>query len=832
MKITVKLGHLWSYTSLTCIGIGLCLSFAGGALIAQQPTVAATELKVQNLLTQMTLDQKLKLVGGNGMFTYAIPEIGLPAIKMSDGPSGVRSWGPSNAYPVGMALAATWDPAIANREGVALGQDAKARGVNILLAPGVNIYRAPMNGRNFEYLGEDPYLSARMAVGCIDGVQSAGVAATVKHFVANNSEFDRHNTNSIIDERTLREIYLPAFEAAVKEAHVSAVMDSYNLVNGEHMTQNGVMNNDILKHEWKYDGLLMSDWNATYDGVAAACGGLDLEMPRGKFMTPETLGAAIKAGTLSQAVVDDHVRRILRLAVRYNIQNNQPAGAPYSPSAKNIAYDVAAESIVLLKNEHNLLPLDTSKTHRIAVLGPNSYPGVIGGGGSSYTIAFGASNLYTSLADGAGSNAQVTFSPGISTESEICAKTKFPGGLDQEMYSGTAFAGDPQRSHVSNLNLWAPTFKIGGEVNEHAKSYRWTGHYTADAAGDYLFLVAAHGRDSFTFFIDNKNVLAHNSSEGASPKSFTAHLNAGQTIAVQLDYIQRSKDLTASLGIIAVDQLVLPEAKKIAAAADAVIVYVGFNESYESEAIDRSWDLLPGQNELVEAAIAANPRTIVILNGGGGMNISAWVDRVPALLHTFYGGEEGGHALADVLLGTINPSGKLPVSFERQLADDSTFDTYYPGTGTVDVPYAEGIFVGYRHFDRSAVKPIFPFGYGLSYTSFDFSHLTIDATDPSNVVVAFDLRNTGDRPGDEVAQLYVGEVAPPLPRPVKELKSFQRVHLGAGQGQHIVLQLPTRAFSYWDTTRHGWKRDNGQFRIYVGDSSVAVPLQQTISLQP
>lgn len=428
-----------------------------------QTSAGEFERKVQSMLDKMTVEQKLKLVGGNGMYTFAIPETGLPAIKMSDDPSGVRSWGPSTAYPVGIALAATWDTAMASAVGASLAQDAKARSVNILLAPGVNLYRAPMNGRNFEYFGEDPFLASRIAVGYIAGIQSKGVAATVKHFDANNSEFDRHNINAIIDERTLHELYLPAFESAVREAHVSAVMDAYNLVNGQHATQNAALNNQILKADWHFDGLLMSDWEATYDGIAAANAGLDLEMPRAKAMAPATLAAAIQQGQLNLSTLDDHVRRILRLAVRYGLTGPQrPTPAPLvqdRPAARAIAYKEAAESIVLLRNERNLLPLFAAKLHRLALIGPNVIPAVTGGGGSSYTTAVASTNLHDALASAA-PNLQLVTSPGLLTEKQICSQTVFDDGIDQQQFASSGFTGSIKRTHLATLDQWQPTFRI------------------------------------------------------------------------------------------------------------------------------------------------------------------------------------------------------------------------------------------------------------------------------------------------------------------------------------------------------------------------------------
>ena len=788
----------------------------------------------------MTEEEKLKLIGGNGMETFAIPELGIPAIRMTDGPSGVRSWGPSTAYPAGIALAATWDPALAKREGQSLADDAKARGARILLGPGVNIYRAPMNGRNFEYFGEDPYLASRVAVGYIEGVQSHGVAATVKHFDANTSEFDRHNTNAVIDERTLHEIYLPAFEAAVKEGHVAAVMDSYNLVNGAHMTENAPMNLDILKHSWGFNGVLMSDWNATYDGVAAANAGLDLEMPRAKSMTPAAMTTALGKGTLSEAVLDDKVRRILTLVLRYGATDPGSAeanGHAYSEGAKKIAYRIAAEGTVLLKNDGGLLPLDSNRLHRIAVIGPNSWPPETGGGGSSYTTAFRSSDLYTSLCDVLGPKVEVDWSPGSKSETDIFSQTAFDeadgrAGLKQEMYNNASFTGLPQTSRIPHVNFWTPSFRIGGGTSLNPKTYRWTATFTAKTAGEYYVLVGAHGRDSYVLRFDGKIVLEHAQSEGTAPQYFRTHFSKGQHTVVEFDYVQRGQHLDAGLGIVAVDSIVLPEVKRLAERSDAVIVSLGFSPSYESEAFDRPWELLPGQNELVNAVAGVNRKIIVVLNAGGGVDVAQWIDHVPAFLHAWYGGEEGGHALADLLTGRVSPSGKLPITLERQLEDDGSYKSYYPKPATTDVHFSEGIFVGYRHFDHAGVKPLYPFGFGLSYTDFAFSDLHVTKDGAQAVKVSFLVRNSGSRSGDEVAQVYVGEQDAPVPRPVRELKAFRRVHLEPGKSSRVSLELGRRAFSYWDTTTHDWKLDNATFQIEVGDSEEALPLHGTVQLRP
>src|SRR6476659_5558395 len=378
---------------------------------------AEIERRADSLLNQMTLDEKLALLGGvDGFFIRDVPRLNLPRLKMADGPVGVRNFGPATAFAGGVTLTATWNPALAELVGTELGRDSRAKGVHFILAPGVNINRAPMNGRNFEYFCEDPYLASRIAVGYIKGVQSQGVSATVKHFMGNNSEFDRHNTDSIIDERTMREIYLPVFEAAVKEANVGAIMDSYNLVNGTHLSQHGFLNTDIAKNEWGFRGIMMSDWFSTYNGIEAANGGLDLEMPSGDFMNRETLLPAIQQGKVSVATIDDKVRRILRTAIRFGwLDRDQTvASIPrYNQQGRKVALEAARESLVLLKNERSLLPLDKARIKSVAIIGPDAYPAVPVGGGSGRVEPFVATSFLQGLSNYLGTAAQVYYARGI-----------------------------------------------------------------------------------------------------------------------------------------------------------------------------------------------------------------------------------------------------------------------------------------------------------------------------------------------------------------------------------------------------------------------------------
>src|SRR5208337_125952 len=409
------------------------------------------------------------------------PAIGLPRFKMSDGPVGVRTWGPTTAYTAGAALAASWDTDLARKIGEGLGRDARARSVNFLLGPGVNIARSPLAGRNFEYLSEDPFLNAALAVPYIEGVQSQGVIATVKHFALNNQEFNRHNASSDVDERTMREIYFPAFEAAVTRGRVDAVMDSYNLVNGVHATQNEFLNLKVLKGEWGFQGILMSDWDATYDGVAAANNGLDLEMPNARFMTAKVLLAAVKAGTVKESTIDDKVVRLLRTVLRYGFLDRpqfDPADSTYSVRDRLVTLDAARESLTLLKNDGRLLPLDPARVKTIAVIGPDAWPAVTGGGGSSQAQAFEPVSILTGVANQAGPDVHVLYARGLPSENELFNETRWKGSVKMETFAGREFAGLPEVASRQTVSDWkeAPW----GVDDPHPHSIRYSGAFQAE----------------------------------------------------------------------------------------------------------------------------------------------------------------------------------------------------------------------------------------------------------------------------------------------------------------------------------------------------------------
>lgn len=798
----------------------------------------AVEHRVDRLLARLSLADELRLIGGvDGFYTRALPSIGLPRLAMSDGPYGVRVFGRSAAYAGGVGLAASWDTGLARKVGASMGRDARARGVNFLLGPGVNIDRSPLDGRNMEYYGEDPFLAGRMAVGFIDGVQSQGVVATIKHFVANNSEYDRRHTDSIIDERTLHEIYLPAFEMAVKDAHVGAVMGSYNKVNGDYLTENAPISLDILKKQWGFKGIFMSDWGATHDGIKAFKAGLDLEMPTADYMTPKLLEPRLADGTLSRSVLDDKVRRILRTAVRFGFLD-RPQKDPLIPldsaASGQVALTSAREAMTLLKSDGHVLPLDLARIKRIAVIGPDAYPARATAGGSSHVDTWRSRSILGGIVRAAGDRAKVLYDPGLPTPKQVFVDTDFTtadghAGLQLQVFDNPAFKG-PAASDttVAHVDAWKP--ELWTASAQHHKTMRWRGRFVPPASGRYLVLAAAASEDAYTLYIDGKPLIAQPRREGQSPRYATLALTAGRPVSVRLDYRPDVSYDRMGLGIVAVDKLVSPMALKMARMADAAVVAVGFDKNSESEAFDRSFQLPWGQEALIEAVAAVNPRTIVTVTSGGAYATDGWLRHVPALLQNWYPGQEGGRAVADVLFGRYNPGGHLPISFDRRWQDDPTYRHYYPAPGSRAgrVRYGEGVFVGYRWYSThpDAPQPRFAFGYGLSYTRFRFGHLRVSprVTAAGGVHVSFDVTNVGKRAGAEVAQVYVSDPSARVERPAEELKGFRRVVLAPGQTRRIEMVLDRRALAYWDVHTHAWRVDPGRFRVRVGDASNHTPL--------
>ena len=620
------------------------------------------------LVQQMTLDEKISLIAGyqDGFHTAPVERLGIPEIRMADGPQGVRNNTKSTLFACGVAAAASWNPSLVREMGVALGQDSRARGVHILLGPGVNICRSPLCGRNFEYFGEDPFLAAETAVAYIEGVQSQGVMATVKHFALNNQEYNRHHVNSVADERTINEIYFPAFRAAVERAHVGSVMTSYNPVNGVHSAENAYLIGQTLRGKWNFQGFTMSDWTSTYTPLLMVQDGVDLEMPRAFCYTAETLKPLLERGVITEKQIDDKVCRILQTYIAFGFLDRPQLDSSIqedNPYSREVAYRLACESIVLLKND-GILPL--KKNRRIALSGPGAELIPCGGGSGA------VDPLYTvSLKEG--------------------------------------------------LQL------LGARFSEKA---------------------------------------------------------------------------------------------------DVEIVALGFDKTTEKENHDRTFALPEGQETFVEEALARGRKVILIVNAGGAVDLSRIEGRVSAILWAWYPGQEGGKALAEILYGKVNPSGRLPVSFPRALEDNPAQPYYAPsepynkrGHTVVPTTYAEGIFTGYRGYGETA--PLYPFGFGLGYTDFSYSELTVTPAG-DGFDVRLEVRNSGNRDGSETVQIYVHEENPCVPRPVRELKGFCKVSIPKGQARTVTVHLPREAFAYYDSDSHGWVVNPGAFTIEAGASAADI----------
>jgi beta-glucosidase len=736
-------------TSLVSIN-GLLAQEAVPANAPYKDVGLPADRRVADLLPRMTIEEKATMLSGSGWMESApIERLGIPAIKMADGPMGVRSWAGSSAitnsvnsgvakvqttsFPSGVDMAATWDTDLVQREGRAIAQEVKALGRDMILGPTVNINRVPLWGRNFEGYGEDPYLSGRMGVAYIKGVQGEGVIPSLKHFAANNEEFQRHRIDAHVDERTLHEIYLPAFEAAVRQAHVWTVMSAYNLLNGVHCAESAPLLTDILKKEFGFKGFVISDWGSTYSTAPTMNAGMDLEMPGGApmqawlatgqtqaagngagWLTADKVLAELKAGNITEATLNDNVSRILRVIFESGLFDHpHPGGGEVdTPEQRAVALQGATEGIVLLKNTDSLLPIDAGRIHSIAVIGPNAAVARTGGGGSSLVRPKYAIAPLDGIKERAGSKIDVTYALGVGMQGE--------------------------------------------------------------------------------------------------------------------DPAQDTPETRAKL---------LKEASDTAAKADVAVVVVGRYSKLEAESFDvKTMDLPAGQDELIEAVEKANPHTVVVLNTGDPVTMTKWIDKTPALLDIWYGGQEGGHALASILFGDANPSGKLPVSLPKKFEDSPAYG-HYPGEN-LKVDYAEGIYVGYRYYDTRNVEPLFPFGFGLSYATFEYSDLRVVHTRTFEGTAHWDgdhvqvkVRNTGTRAGAEVAQLYIHDGHSKIDRPVHELKGFQRVELKPGETKTVQFALDRAAFSYWSPEQKDWVAEPGTFEVQVGASSRDIRLRAPLELK-
>ncbi|MDQ6696471.1 MAG: glycoside hydrolase family 3 C-terminal domain-containing protein [Actinomycetota bacterium] len=788
--------------------------------------------RIEALVASLTTAEKASLTAGDDVWHLpAVGRLGIGRLKVSDGPSGVRGerigTRRSLSFPCGMAAGATWDADLMQRYGVALAQEARAKGVHVLLGPTVCIPRTPLAGRTFESFAEDPFLSARLTVAYVRGVQGEGVGCCVKHFACNDQEHERMTISAQVDERTLREIHLPSFEAAVREAGVWSIMSAYNKLNGTYCGEHPSLLGTVLKREWDFDGVVISDWFGTHSTTEAAIAGLDVEMPGPPQHLGARLAAAVDAGEVGAEVLDDHARRILRLADRTGLLAHEPAdGEPQDAEdigRRRLAREVAIAGTVLLRNEA-LLPLDAS-ARRVAVIGPNADVLETGGGGSSqvvpHRVVSFVDELSARLAD-----VEVVHEEGCRLDRGVpLIDARLLGdGLRVQYFANPAFDGDPAGEDTLGTGNFVALGDPMPGVPVRSCSLRARGTFRPDVSGTWQLGIANAGKARLLL---DGDVIVDNTDP--TPGSFFYGMGS-ETVAAPLDLeAGRDHDLVvemrcerlpiAGFRVVAARPEVLDameRAVSAAATADVAIVIVGSNSQWETEGSDRSdLHLVGEQEELIRRVLEANPRTVVVINAGAPVE-TRWATDAAALVMAWYPGEEGAAALADILTGVAEPGGRLPITFPERLEDSATHD-WYPGSGG-RVLYGEGVLVGYRHFDTNDVEPAYCFGHGLSYTSFDYGAPMAEIEDGQGTVTV-PVTNSGNRRGGEVVQLYVADLEASVARPRKELKAFAKVELDAGESRSVRLALDRRSFAFWDEASHDWVVEPGDFELHIGSSS-------------
>ncbi|MGW7412977.1 beta-glucosidase [Streptomyces sp. NPDC054863] len=822
--------------------------------MAGEPTTRNThddqvrEDVVSAALGKLDLDAKARLLAGQDMWSLpALPGIGLGSLVFSDGPIGVRGvrWtadDPSIALPSPTALAATWDPELARRAGRLLAQEARRKSVHVLLAPTVNLHRSPLGGRHFEAYSEDPYLTGAIGSGYVNGVQDGGVGTTVKHFVANDAETDRFTVDNVIAPRPLRELYLAPFEAIVENAHPWGIMCAYNSVNGTTMSEHHHLQNEVLRGEWGFDGAIVSDWMAARSTKGDIEGGLDVAMPGPQTVYGEALAGAVRAGDVEESVVDEAVRNVLRLAARVGILDGAPPVVPEPalPAAidgQALAREVAHRAFVLVRNEGGVLPLDPARTGTVALVGAAARDARVLGGGSATVFPERVVSPLDGLRDALPADA-LTFTLGADPSDELAVADR---GFELR-----AVCRDEAGNVVGEGSLpggqvqWIGDDLPEGATHENLHSIEVTGTFTPREDGGHVF--GTRGLGAYTLKVAGETLFdgVQRMSEGADPfEAFfgapqergRATLTEGVPVEVSLTHtLDRNTGAPIQAVMFSLTHLgpqrdadeLIAEAVAAARTADTAVVVVATTDRVESEGFDRKDLELPGrQNDLVHAVAAANPRTVVVVNSGSPVEMP-WREEVAAVLLTWFPGQEGGAALADVLLGAEEPGGRLPTTWPVSFADVPVTDVV-PVDG--ELPYAEGVFIGYRAWEKAGVAPAYAFGHGLGYTTWEYESVTVSGT-----TATVRVRNTGTRPGREVVQAYLAPVADTAERPGRWLAGFASVTAAAGEVVEVAIELPRRAFEIWDEAAGSWSLVKGSYEVQVGrsiaDRRVSAALQR------
>jgi beta-glucosidase len=765
--------------------------------------------RIDELLGRMSIEEKVSMLAGSDIWHgTGVPRLGIPPIKMTDGPCGARGGqreGGSTAacFPCGTALAATWNPELVERVGAALAEEVRTKCAHVLLAPTVNIHRSPLAGRNFECYSEDPHLTSRVAVG-------------------------------FIRERALREIYLAPFEAAVKEAKPWSVMAAYNRVNGSYASEHRRLLNDILRLEWGFEGFVVSDWFGTRSTAQAREAGLDLEMPGPPRHRGEKLLDAAKAGAVTESSLDAAVRRLLEATVRSGAFEHPEEAAEQSidrPEHRRLAREAAAEAIVLLKNESEVLPLDRRKIRTLAVIGPSADEAHVQGGGSAGVTPHYSVTPLEGIRSSCGADVAVRYERGCTNHKVLppADARLVPSGFEAEYFDNPDLAGEPALVKRSRLVDFTWFGRIESEVDPEILSVRFTGTFAPMENGAYTLGLTSAGRSRL--FIDGIEVVDNWTQQTQGDSYFGAgtveakarlEMRAGEEREICIEYCRGNPAIAGVRvgALLPVPDDLMDRAAAAAEETDAAVVVVGLDAEWEREGRDRVDMELPGrQAELVERIAAANRNTIVVVNAGSPVAMD-WIDRVPAVLDVWYPGQELGNALADVLFGEVNPSGKLPTTFPKRIEDNPAY-LNYPGENG-EVLYGEGIFVGYRYYDRKRIEPRFAFGHGLSYTRFHYGELRLDRDRmgmDDGLEVAVEVSNAGERAGSEVVQLYLCDLECSLARPDQELEAFEKVALAPGETKTVRFTLARRALSFYDPARGGWVAEAGEFEVRVGSSS-------------
>ncbi|PBP21981.1 glycosyl hydrolase family 3 N terminal domain-containing protein [Diplocarpon rosae] len=808
-------------------------------------------LDVEDILSKLNLVEKVSLLAGADWWhTVPIPKHGVPAIRVSDGPNGVRGTQFFNSikaacFPCGTALGATWDVELLHEAGVLMGEESKAKGAHVILGPTINIQRSPLGGRGFESLSEDPVLSGLGAAALVNGIQDTGVVATIKHFVCNDLEHERNGTNAIITERALREIYALAFQLVVKVSRPGSFMSAYNRVNGVHVSENPKMLKDILRGEWGWEGCVMSDWWGTYSTSDSINAGLDLEMPGATRWRGDLLIQDLSANKVAQHVLDERVRNVLTLVSRCaaaKVPENAPEKTRDTPETAAFLRKIGADSLVLMKNEGNLLPLKKEK--KTLVVGPNAKIAYYHGGGSASLAAYYAVTPFDGI------SAQLTSPPiytvGCYAHKELpllgnLLKTdKGEAGVRFRAYNEPPTMKD--REYVDEITLIRTEFLLMDYKPPEIKQPLWyadvEGSFTAERDGDFEIGLSVYG--AAKLFVDGKLLIDNETVQkkgslffncGTVEEKGILRVKKGQTYHVKVEFtsapaskLDQGSNVLFGGGAVRIGGAFVIDADEevkhaaaLAKEADQVIIVAGLNADWEAEGSDRENMDLPGHmNALIAAVAAANPSTVVVMQSGTPVAMP-WISSVNALIHAWYGGNETGNAIADIVFGNVNPSGKLPLTFPVRLEDNPAYLSYRTERGRT--LYGEDIYVGYRWYEQLSLAPLFPFGHGLSYTTFSLSSLSISQTS-THITAAVTIANTGAVPGAEVLQLYVSQKNPSIRRPIKELKAFKKVKLQPGESKNIQMEVETKyAASFWDEIRAKWIVEKDEFVVTVGRSS-------------